>query len=82
MIDMIKNGVSSMKENPSIKESGFNWEDWYKRVEQLYQEAIDNTDDELFRYNIGTKVSETAMLLEMKHLKKPTTYTIIFPEEE
>jgi len=79
---MNKDGMSLMNENPSIKESGFDWEDWYKRVEQLCQEAIDNTDDELFRYNIGTKVSEIAMLLEMKHLKQSTTYTIIFPEEE
>ena len=61
------------------KANQFDWEAWYKQIENLYNQAFNNSDDELFKYNMGTKLSGTRMLLEMKELIEPETYVITFP---
>ena len=79
MITFIKEGINESQEDLKAKE--FDWLDWYERIERLFIEAQNATDDELFKYNLNTQITETRMLLEMHGLIQPLKFELVFEDE-
>ena len=73
MIYVFKHGESIKKDS---KDHVIDWENWIERFKKIINEAQDSSDDDLFKYNMGTKITEVQMLLEMAGYIEPKMFEI------
>ena len=58
----------------------FDWEEWIMKIEKLFYEAYDATDDKLLKQNLESAFVGTRLLLVNNKMIKPRKFIIELPE--